>query len=157
MASLTLTIREAVRYRGRSGQLSWIAHRLSGLAILGFVVIHVWDTANAFFAPHLYAWSLALFKNPLFALGEIGVMAAVLYHAMNGFRITLLDFKPSLWLYQKQSAAIIWVLFFAVFIPIAVLMFSGLIGHCNELAAEGQSCWAIPPLSDFPPDMFSGQ
>ena len=75
MTSLTLTIREAVRYRGRSGQYSWIAHRLSGLAILGFVVIHVWDTANAFFAPHIYAWSLALFKHPLFALGEIAIMA----------------------------------------------------------------------------------
>jgi succinate dehydrogenase / fumarate reductase cytochrome b subunit len=155
MASLALTIREAVRYRGRSGHYSWLAHRLSGLAILGFVVIHVWDTANAFFAPHIYAWSLALFKNPLFALGEIGIMAAVLYHAMNGLRITLLDFKPNWWLYQKQSAAIVWILFFAIFIPIAILMFSGLLGHCSEMAAEGLSCWTVPSLSDFPASMFS--
>ena len=56
MASLVLTVREAFRYRGRSGQVSWIAHRLAGLAILGFVVIHIWDTANAFFAPHIYAY-----------------------------------------------------------------------------------------------------
>ncbi|MFN2136984.1 MAG: succinate dehydrogenase, cytochrome b556 subunit [Candidatus Promineifilaceae bacterium] len=154
MASLTLTVREAIRYRGRSGQYSWIAHRLSGLAILSFLVIHVWDTANAYFAPHLYAWSLALFKNPLFALGEIGVMAAVLYHAMNGLRITLLDFKPEWWLYQGRSAIIVWILFFVIFIPIAILMFSGVVAHCSELAMEGMSCWAIPSLSDFPPGMF---
>jgi succinate dehydrogenase cytochrome b subunit len=155
MASLTLTIREAVRYRGRSGQYSWIAHRLSGLAILFFVVIHVWDTANAFFAPHIYAWSLALFKHPVFALGEIGVMAAVLYHAMNGFRITLLDFKPEWWIYQGRSAVIVWVLFFAIFIPISILMFTSVTAHCGELAAHGQSCWAFPSLSDYPASMFN--
>jgi succinate dehydrogenase / fumarate reductase cytochrome b subunit len=154
MASLSLTIREAVRYRGRSGQISWIAHRLSGLAILSFLVIHVWDTANAFFAPNIYAWSLVLFKNPLFALGEIGVMAAILYHAMNGIRITILDFKPEWWMYQQRSAIIVWVLFFALFIPIAILMFSGLYAHCGEMAAMGDSCWRIPSLSDFPPTMF---
>ncbi len=154
MASLTLTIREAVRYRGRSGQISWIAHRISGLAILAFLVIHVWDTANAFFAPNIYAWSLALFKNPFFALGEVGVMAAILYHAMNGIRITILDFKPEWWIYQGRSAIIVWVMFFALFIPIAILMFSGLAAHCGEMAAVGDSCWRLPSLSEFPPSMF---
>jgi succinate dehydrogenase / fumarate reductase cytochrome b subunit len=103
----------------------------------------------------IYAWSLALFKNPFFALGEIGIMAAVLYHAMNGLRITLLDFKPEWWMYQKRSAMIVWILFFAIFVPIAILMFSGLVGHCSEMAAEGLSCWKIPSLSDFPADMFN--
>lgn len=155
MASLVLTVREAIRYRGRSGQVSWLAHRIAGLAILSFVVIHIWDTANAFFAPHIYAWSLALFKHPVFALGEIGVMAAVLYHAFNGFRITLLDYKPEWWLHQQRSALIVWVLFFVVFIPISLYMLSGLIGHCSELAGEGLSCWSVPSLSDFPPGMFN--
>ena len=155
MASLSLTLREAVRYRGRSGHYSWIAHRVSGLAILSFLVIHVWDTANAFFAPHLYAWSLVLFKHPLFALGEVGVMAAILYHAFNGIRITLLDFKPEWWLYQNRSAIFVWALFLIVFIPIGIFMVSGIFSHCGELAAVGESCWAIPPLSDFPPGMFN--
>jgi succinate dehydrogenase / fumarate reductase cytochrome b subunit len=155
MASLALTLREAVRYRGRSGQISWIAHRISGLAILAFLVIHVWDTANAFFAPNIYAWSLALFKNPVFALGEVGVMAAILYHAMNGFRITILDFKPEWWIYQQRTAVVMWVLFFAVFLPISLLMLSGLYAHCGEMAAVGSSCWRIPSLSDFPPTMFN--
>ena len=39
MSSLMLTLRESVRYRGRSGHWS--------LAILSVLVIHVWDTANA--------------------------------------------------------------------------------------------------------------
>lgn len=149
MSTLILTLRESIRYRGRSGHWSWVAHRISGLAILVFLTIHVWDTANAHFYPALYEWSLVLFKNPLFAMGEIGVMAAVLYHAFNGIRITLLDFKPEWWKYQQTSATISWVLFFLIFIPIGIFMFSGLLSHCSELAAEGSSCWTLPPLSDF--------
>lgn len=149
MASLVLTVRESIRYRGRSGQYTWLAHRLSGLAILTFLVIHVWDTANAYFWPQAYAWSIALFKVPVFALGEIGVMAAVLFHAFNGLRITLLDFKPEWWKHQQRSALLVWVLFALVFIPIALLMISSVFTHCSELAAAGSSCWRIPRYSDF--------
>ncbi|MCA9897007.1 MAG: succinate dehydrogenase, cytochrome b556 subunit [Anaerolineales bacterium] len=146
MSSLILTIRESVRYRGKSGHYSWIAHRLSGLAILGFLVLHSWDTANAHFYPELYAWSLVLFKHPIFAIGEIGVMAAVLYHAFNGIRITILDFKPEWWMHQKKSATIVWVLFAVIFIPIGAYMLIEFLGRCSEL---GAACWAFPRLSDF--------
>ena len=151
-STLKLTVLESVRYRGLWGQWSWLAHRISGLAILSFLVIHVWDTANAHFLPGLYQWSLEFFKYPLVAvLGEIPLMAAVLYHAFNGVRITLLDFKPEWWQYQRQSAIIVWVVFAVVFVPIAILMFSEIISRCSELAAEGATCWRIPPLSDFRP------
>jgi succinate dehydrogenase / fumarate reductase cytochrome b subunit len=149
MSTLILTLRESVRYRGRSGHWSWVAHRISGLAILSFLSIHVWDTANAHFYPELYQWSLAIFKHPVFAVGEIGVMAAVLYHAFNGIRITILDYRPELWKHQKMSATISWTLFFVIFIPIGIFMFSGIIDHCGGLATEGASCWSVPRLSDF--------
>lgn len=149
MSTLILTLRESVRYRGRSGHWSWLAHRISGLAILTFLLIHVWDTANAHFLPELYQWSLALFKTPIFGVGEIGVMAAVLYHAINGTRVTLLDFKPEWWKYQQRSAMISWGLFFIIFIPIGIYMFAGILGHCSELAAGGGSCWTFPSVSDY--------
>ncbi|MBW7959161.1 MAG: succinate dehydrogenase, cytochrome b556 subunit [Candidatus Promineofilum sp.] len=149
MSSFILTIREGIRYRGGSGQYSWLAHRLSGLAILFFLVIHVWDTANAFFWPQAYVWSLALFKHPFFGLGEVGVMAAVLYHAFNGARIALFDFKPEWWRHQRISVIITWVLFFIIFIPIAIFMLSGIIGHCQALAQVGDSCFRIPAFSEF--------
>lgn len=149
MTSLVMSLRESIRYRGKSGQYSWMAHRISGLAILLFLLMHVWDTANAYFWPQAYAWSLELFKFPLFALGEIALMAAVLYHAFNGLRITLLDFKPEWWKYQKASARAVWILFFLVFIPIGIYMFIGLWSHCAELAAGGGTCWTIPRFSDL--------
>lgn len=149
MSSLLLTVRESIRYRGWSGHYSWLAHRISGLAILSFLVIHVWDTANAFFYPQLYVWTIEVFKHPLFGVGEIALMAAVLYHAFNGIRITLLDFQPEWWKHQKTSATITWVLFLLVFVPIGIYMFTGILAHCRELAATTSSCWAFPRLSDY--------
>ena len=149
MSTLILTVRESIRYRGRSGHYSWVAHRISGLAILFFLIMHVWDTANTHFYPELYAWSVELFKYPLFAVGEIALMAAVLYHAFNGIRITLLDFKPELWKHQKRSATISWGLFFLVFVPIGLYMFTELLSRCSEAAAEGATCWVIPSLASY--------
>jgi succinate dehydrogenase / fumarate reductase cytochrome b subunit len=151
LSTLRLTVLESIRYRGLWGQWSWLAHRISGLAILSFLVIHVWDTANAHFMPGLYQWSIEFFKYPLIAIGEIALMAAVLYHAFNGIRITLLDFKPDWWQHQRTSAYIVWGLFAIAFIPIAILMFSELIHRCTELAEAGATCWRIPPFSDYQP------
>jgi succinate dehydrogenase / fumarate reductase cytochrome b subunit len=151
MSSLIMTVRESIRYRGRSGQYSWLAHRLSGLAILSFLVIHVWDTANAHFLPGLYQWSILMFKHPVFLVGEVGIMAAVLYHAFNGIRVSLLDFKPEWWKYQGRSATLVWGLFLVIFVPIAIYMASEGLHHCQVVGEAGGSCWALPSLNDFRP------
>lgn len=159
MASVTglrTTLVEGVRYRGNIGHWSWVAHRLSGLAILGFLTIHVWDTANATFAPNVYSWSIDLFKHPFFGAGEIAVLGAVLYHSFNGLRITLLDFKPEWWHAQQKSAYIVWAIFLIIFVPIALYLTYGIIVSCNEYAAVGESCWAIPDLNAYLADPAMG-
>lgn len=145
MSSFFLTVRESIRYRGRSGHYSWLAHRISGLGILAYLVVHVWETANATFAPAVYEWSLALFKHPLFGLGEIFLMAALLFHAFNGLRIALLDFKPQWWRYQRPTALLVWGLFALAFVPLGIYMLVGIVGYCGETTAWGSSCWGLPP------------
>jgi len=144
MSSLKLTVVEAIRYRGRLGHWSWITHRLSGLGILAFLIIHVWDTANATFAPEIYSYTVEIFKWFPFSLLEIGLMGAVLFHAFNGIRLTLLDFKPEWWKYQDQSVRIAWGIFLILFVPIAIYMFSRTLGHCSTLSASGDSCFTFP-------------
>jgi succinate dehydrogenase / fumarate reductase cytochrome b subunit len=147
MSSFLLTVRESIRYRGRWGQYSWLAHRISGLGILAYLIIHVWDTANATFYPRTYEWTIALFKHPLFGVGEIFLLAALLYHAFNGIRIAVLDFKPEWWLYQQRSAVIVWVLFALTFVPIGIYMFAGIVSHCGEPPPPwANSCWTFPPF-----------
>lgn len=143
-STLKLTLREALRYRGLWGHWSWLSHRLSGLAILLFLIIHVWDTANATFWPDAYAYTVEVFKWLPFSLGEIALMGAVLFHAFNGVRISLLDFKPEWWLYERRSAIAVWALFAVTFIPIAIFMLTRTIAHCSELADAGKSCMTFP-------------
>lgn len=159
LGSLKLTIQESIRYRGRSGHYSWVAHRLSGLGILAFLVIHVWDTANANYLPGLYSWSINVFKHPIFGFGEILVFGAVLYHAFNGIRITILDFKPEWWHLQAKSATFVWALFLVLFVPAGIYLLFGIVESCAEppvwewlgKTVTGNSCWSLPPLDHFRP------
>ena len=146
MSTLSLTIRESLRYRGHSGQWSWLAHRISGLGILAFLSIHVWETAMANYNPAFYDWIVTVFKNPFFGVGEIFLVGAVLYHAFNGIRITILDFKPEWWKYQAKTAKFAWALFLIIFIPLGIYLFLAIGTYCTELAGAGSSCWAIPPF-----------
>lgn len=154
LANLQMTIQEALRYRGRTGHYSWLVHRLSGLGILSFLLIHVWDGANTHYWPEMYEWSIALFKHPFFGVGEIAIYGCVLYHAFNGIRITILDFKPEWWHYQDSSAKIVWAIFLVIFIPAAIYLLMGIANSCSYApvwrdGTTGSSCWALPPFAAF--------
>ena len=157
LANLRMTVTESIRYRGRLGHYSWLAHRLSGLAILFFLLIHVWDGANLHYSPHNWAWMVAVFKHPFFGIGEIAVYAAVIYHAFNGIRITILDFKPELWHLQSKSATIVWVLALLIIIPVTLMLLGNMVEACQHPPVwkwagkelTGNSCWSFPPHSFF--------
>lgn len=79
------------RYRVRTGMFAWMAHRLSGLAILGYLVLHVWGL-KALTDREAFNELIAGYHAPIFKLGEFLLLVAVAYHAMNGLRIVLIDF-----------------------------------------------------------------
>ena len=81
-------------YRGREGQWSWVAHRVTGVAIILFLFAHVVDTALVGWGPTAYNRVVAVYKNPFIRLLELGLVAAVIYHALNGVRIMIMDFWP---------------------------------------------------------------
>src|SRR5215813_2052203 len=104
MASLTLTIAETLRYRGKHGQWSWALQRISGLGTLLFLFLHVIDTSWAVFYPDLYKVAIQEYQSPLFTLGEFALVACVIYHGLNGFRIVLFDWRPQWWRFQADAA-----------------------------------------------------
>lgn len=120
---------EVARYRGRFGQLQWAFHRLSGLGVVLFLSLHVIDTATVYFAPAAYGFFLALYKNPIFGLLEIALAAAVIYHAMNGLRVVIMDFWPALWTRQPQARFLVWIAFVVLWVPTAVVMFRNIVLH----------------------------
>src|SRR5512141_35434 len=120
---------EVARYRGRFGQLEWAFHRISGLGVVLFLLLHIVDTSTVYFAPSAYTFFVTLYKNPFFGLGEIALAAAVIYHAMNGLRVTIMDFVPRLWARQRQARLLVWLAFVVLWVPTAVVMFRNIVLH----------------------------
>ena len=107
-----------VRYRGGEGMLAWAFHRISGVAIWAFLVLHVVDIVLVGAAPELYDSLLGIYATPPGIIMEWLLGAAVLYHALNGLRIVIMDFWPRLTRYHKQLWYLNWVLFVAIGIPV---------------------------------------
>ncbi|MEA2434189.1 MAG: succinate dehydrogenase / fumarate reductase, cytochrome b subunit [Actinomycetota bacterium] len=109
-------------YKGGIGQWSWAAHRITGVLVIAFLFGHILDTFAVGFGPKLYDETVSLYKQWWFKPFEVMLIAAVLFHALNGLRIILFDFWPKLALKQKAFAYVELVLFLAGFLPAAIFM-----------------------------------
>ena len=109
-------------YKGHEGQWSWVAHRVTGVAIILFLFAHVVDTALVGWGPSAYNRVVAVYHNPLIKLLELGLVAAVIYHALNGVRIMVIDFWPRASDFNRQLIYGTVGVFVAAMIPITYLM-----------------------------------
>ena len=100
-------------------------HRLTGVGVVLFLALHVIDTSWAVFYPDLYVKAIAAYQSPIFTVGEFGLVFAVVYHAFNGLRIIIFDYRPQLWRHQSQAALAVLVLTLVVLAPV----FLGMLGH----------------------------
>jgi succinate dehydrogenase cytochrome b subunit len=108
------------RYRGSEGMLAWAFHRISGVAIWVFIVLHVFDIWLAGADPKLYDEVLQVYASPIGRVGETLLGAALLYHSLNGLRIVIIDFWPAMTRWHKQLWYANWALFVALGIPVAI-------------------------------------
>ena len=109
-------------YRGHEGQWSWLFHRVTGVAIILFLFAHVVDTAVIGWGPEAYNKVTAAYKNPLVHLLELGLVTAVIYHSLNGLKITLIDLFPSLAGHIKVLGRTTVLLFVLCMIPVVAIM-----------------------------------
>ena len=104
-------------YRGREGMWSWVLHRITGVAVFLFLFVHVLDTALVRVDPVVYDAVIETYKTPIVNLMEVGLVGAVLFHALNGVRIVLIDFWSKGPRYQRVMLWVIVALWMIVMIP----------------------------------------
>jgi succinate dehydrogenase / fumarate reductase, cytochrome b subunit len=109
-------------YKGSPGQWSWIAHRITGVAVILFLFAHVIDTAVVGWGPTAYNRVVSVYENWVVRLLELGLVAAVLYHAINGMKIIVIDFWPSTTRHYKAMSLVSTGIFVLAMIPITILM-----------------------------------
>jgi succinate dehydrogenase / fumarate reductase cytochrome b subunit len=107
-------------YRGHEGMWSWVLHRITGVAIFFFLLVHVLDTALVRVSPEAYNAVIGTYKNPIMALGEVVLVAAIAYHAYNGLRVIFVDFSAWAARHQRQlwwGVIALWAVTMLAFTP----------------------------------------
>ena len=97
----------ALRYKGQGPYLTYILHRIGGLGMAIFITIHL---LASFLGGRGGAFVNFIYESWIF---QIFIFFCVLFHAINGLRITLLDLFPKLLEHSREAIWIEW----AVFIP----------------------------------------
>lgn len=125
--SRRVSLWSGVRYKGKQGMLNWVLHRITGLGILLFVGIHV---IVSFFGQQ-FGSDLAFTLNSIYESWQfqIFVYFSVLFHAINGSRVALMDLFPGLIRYQKELIWLQWLIFIPAYgLPVYVMVSNALAG-----------------------------
>ncbi|MCC7354963.1 MAG: succinate dehydrogenase, cytochrome b556 subunit [Anaerolineae bacterium] len=105
---------KGITYRGREGHWAWMMHRVGGLGVLLFLALHIFDIFLIGFGPEVFNRFLFIYHSPPFRVLIVFLIYGVLYHALNGLRIIIIDFWPSTTRYERQM---FWVAM-AIVIPV---------------------------------------
>ncbi len=116
-------------YRGREGQWAFFLHRISGLGILLFLMLHVANISSAMWGPEVSNALMKFYHQPIFQLGLLLLVAGVVYHGLNGLRIILMDFTRWGVRYQRQLWYGVWVLFLVLYAPFVLAIGRSILGH----------------------------
>lgn len=107
-------------YRGNEGMWSWVLHRITGVAIFFFLLVHILDTALVRVSPEAYNAVIGTYQTPIMGIGEVALVGAIAFHAFNGLRIILIDFWSGGAKYQKIMFYVVialWVVTMLGFTP----------------------------------------
>ncbi|MFC1888371.1 succinate dehydrogenase, cytochrome b556 subunit [Thermodesulfobacteriota bacterium] len=93
-------------YRWHTGGIAWLLHRLSGIALAFYLVLHIWVIHSLSLGSERFDQTMDFLGSPVFKLLEIGLLGTIVYHALNGIRVLIIDFGNGAQ-YHKQ---LFWIL-----------------------------------------------
>lgn len=113
-----------LKYKRFAGYLAWAMHRLTGIGLIGYIFVHLYILSHVRDAGE-FEKLMSMMRHPLMKMAEIGLLALVLSHALNGIRLTMIDLgMPTK--FQKPAMAAAAVFFIAA---VSMGAFAFLGGH----------------------------
>jgi succinate dehydrogenase / fumarate reductase cytochrome b subunit len=100
-----------------TGFISFFLRRLTGVALVLYLFLHIWVIGSANAGPDVFDARLGLVQTTGFKFAEILLLAAVIYHAFDGIRLLLVNWF-NVTEYRKS-------LFYAAFAISALLTIAG--------------------------------
>jgi succinate dehydrogenase / fumarate reductase cytochrome b subunit len=118
---------QGLRYRGGGPMLAWALHRLGGLAMVVFVGMHITSS----FLMQQFGSDLGTNLNIIYESWyfQAVLFFFVIFHALNGLRIILLDLSPQFLKYQREATWLQWFIFIPVYsLTVFIMIMNGLSG-----------------------------
>jgi succinate dehydrogenase / fumarate reductase, cytochrome b subunit len=110
-------IKSNLNYRKETGSKAWILHRISGIALIGYLFLHIYSLSPLSQGRAAFDAKMQSFTTPVFMFLEWILFAFVLFHSLNGIRIVLVDWADGARYHRqlfKYSVVIGIILFFAM-------------------------------------------
>jgi succinate dehydrogenase / fumarate reductase cytochrome b subunit len=100
-----------------TGFISFFLRRLTGVVLVLYVFTHLLVIGSANGGPEVFDARLALVQTPIFKLLEIALLAAVIYHGVDGIRLLVIQYFDAT---DKRKA-----LFYTALVLSAILVIAG--------------------------------
>lgn len=103
------------------GMWAWVGHRLTGILLVVYVFMHLSFLTQASLNHDSFNSLMDVMAQPQFVFLDFLLVCAVIYHAMNGFRVVLFDLgigirrqKMVFWITMAIAAVLVVVGFWAL-------------------------------------------
>ena len=105
-----VSLATALRYNGQGPMLAFILHRIGGIGMAVFITMHM---LASFLGGSIGGFLNNVYEHWLF---QIFIFFCVLFHAINGLRITIIDLFPKLLVHQREAIWVEWAVFLPIFL-----------------------------------------
>ncbi|MBC8335491.1 MAG: hypothetical protein HQ525_07125 [Anaerolineae bacterium] len=115
-----------LKYKGGGPMWAWIMHRLSGLAMVFFVGGHI----IAGFLTQQFGSEVGIAINTIYEnwIFQLALFFLVIFHAVNGLRVVILDLWPALLEYQREAIWLQWLTFIPIYGLVLVVVLKDALG-----------------------------
>lgn len=111
-----------MRYVKHYGTWAYILHRLTGLALTGYLLIHIY-LISGIHDQATFEREMALIKNPFFSFLEWALFGVLIFHSLNGIRIFIVDYFNGA-RYHKSLFTASWILSIVLLGAMGFIMFA---------------------------------
>lgn len=110
-------------YKKHAGSWAWILHRVTGLGLTVYILVHIIALMTLLNGEAAFNEEMAFFRTPVFLFFEWLLGSLVMFHALNGIRIALIDLANGA-RYHKQILIFVYILGIIMIAGMAYLIFS---------------------------------
>lgn len=89
----------------KTGMWAWVGHRLTGLALVAYVFLHLSFLTTASLGSGDFDTLMSTTSQPLFIAMDFMLVIVVIFHAMNGARVVLFDLGIGI----RRQKLVFWI------------------------------------------------